>query len=293
MVTVLLFKNSTINWCENDYYYSEYIAEFYNSLTGIFLCLSPLLFYYNYRKDEKLYMCIFYFTHSLSLLFIVGIGTILFHSTLLYIFQLLDEIPMLLLCIEYDNLLNKLININRYYYDDNKYKNTFLILQSRFFKYSLCVVIALIGFINNVMQIFIFQVTISFFAILIVINLYKVFTQYNVTYNNLLIQKRKLEDSFFHDYKYANKLKHLKNIINLTKHYNEELNYSKRIFILTGISSVFIWKYDELYCGSDSNINFISGHAIWHILTSVGLYHVHKILLIFFTVKTKYLLNNI
>jgi len=296
-MVILLFKNSTINWCEHDYYYSEYIAEFYNSFTGFFLCLSPMLFYYNYRKDSKLYMCIFYFTHSLTLLFIVGVGTILFHSTLLYIFQLVDEIPMLLLCIEYDNLLNKLLainNINTLHSYENKYKKRFLITQltqSRFFKYSLCIVVALIGFINNTMQIVIFQFTIAAFVIFILINLYKVFVQYNLTYNNLLTQKTRLENSLLHDYKYANKLTTLKKIIKLTQHYNEELKYSKIICLFTGISSIIVWKYDELYCGS--GINFISGHAVWHVLTSICLYHVNKILLIFFIVKTKSLLNPI
>ena len=290
-MAILLFKNSTINWCEHDYYYSEYIAEFYNSFTGLFLCLSPILFYYNYGKDSKLYMCIFYFTHSLTLLFIVGIGTILFHGTLLYIFQLVDEIPMLLLCIEYDNLLNKLLNINTRYSYENNYKKVFLITQSRFFKYFLCIMISCIGFINNTIQIVVFQMTIAAFVIFILINLYKVFVQNNITYNNLLTQKTILENSLLHDYKYANKLTTLKKIIKLSQHYNEELKYSKIICLFTGISSIIVLKYDELYCGTGSN--FISGHAIWHILTSICLYHVNKILLIFFTVKTKTLLNPI
>ena len=54
----LLFKRSTIQWCEeksSSYKYSSYIAEFYNSLTGFCLCLSACIFYYNYKKS-KLYI---------------------------------------------------------------------------------------------------------------------------------------------------------------------------------------------------------------------------------------------
>jgi hypothetical protein len=143
------------------------------------------------------------------------------------------------------------------------------------------------------MQIIVFQMTIAAFVIFILINLYKVFVQNNITYNNLLTQKTILENSLLHDYKYANKLTTLKKIIKLSQHYNEELKYSKIICLFTGISSIVVWKYDELYCGSGTGRNFISGHAIWHILTSICLYHVNKILLIFFTVKTKMLLNPI
>lgn len=109
----LLKLESSIQWCEGQtfkYMYSDYIAEFWNSITGIFLCIVAI---YCYRKNKKhlnkkicqeLYI-------SNVLLFIVGIGTILFHGTLLYIWQICDEIPMLLLVIEYNKLLSKLYNI--------------------------------------------------------------------------------------------------------------------------------------------------------------------------------------
>jgi hypothetical protein len=288
----LLLKKSTINWCESDYYHSSYIAEIYNSLTGIFLCLSPILFYHTYKKDYRFCTYIFYLLDSLKLLFIVGIGTILFHGTLMYVFQLIDELPMLLLCIEYTNVLNTLVKTDTIVYT-RQFK--FINLHTRLFKYSLCIIISILGFINDTLQVVVFQLSILGFTISIIIKLYKVFMHHNITYNNLLIQKRKLEDAFLYNYKCLNNLIHLKNNIMTLQQYNEDLKYALVISILTGISSIIVWKYDQLQCTNNisgynrSGYNRyighvgISGHAIWHVLTSIALYHVNKILLIFIT----------
>lgn len=92
---------SSVSWCESPKYaHSEYIAEFWNTLTGISLLISAIIcFNKNMERGiHELYISNF-------LLGLVGIGTILFHGTLLYVWQLLDEIPMLLIVIEYHKLL--------------------------------------------------------------------------------------------------------------------------------------------------------------------------------------------
>lgn len=96
-----MFTPSSINWCETDYLYNEYIAEFWNTITGFSLIFAGIYnFYINKRKNiQELY-------YSNFLLMLVGIGTILFHGTLFYFFQLIDEIPMLLLVIEYYRLIH-------------------------------------------------------------------------------------------------------------------------------------------------------------------------------------------
>ena len=93
----MLYKNSTIQWCEDKYVHSDYIMEWYNTLTGALLSLSGILFYLNNRRN----VYISHFNNVSIILIILGIGTMLFHSTLLYVFQLTDEIPMLWLCFEY------------------------------------------------------------------------------------------------------------------------------------------------------------------------------------------------
>ena len=91
---------STVNWCENDYAVTPYIAEFWNTVTSIFILFSAL---YWYIPNKKLYknsnqqsaVKIFWS------MIVVSIGTCLFHGTLLYKYQLIDEMPMLVISMEY------------------------------------------------------------------------------------------------------------------------------------------------------------------------------------------------
>lgn len=82
---------SNIDWCEKNYVNSIYIAEWYNSLSNIIPLLvmvnSILLSYY--YKIDKIYKIVYF------IISIVFIGSFIFHSTLTYIGQLCDEIPML------------------------------------------------------------------------------------------------------------------------------------------------------------------------------------------------------
>lgn len=283
----LLLKKSTINWCESDYYYSMYIAEMYNSLTGFFLCGSSILFYYNYKDIEtttinqttnyKNKKVLVYLYPSIIMLFFIGIGTFLFHGTLLYIFQLLDELPMLLLCIEYHRILTTLQSNPKSNFSLNSRKQ-YLLLQI-----ILCITIAAFGFINDLLQSVSFQLTILLFFITDCIKLYNVFVNHNTTFNNLLIQKKKYEDVFLYEYTCLSKLIHVKNHITRLKRYNKELKYSLLIAVLTSIISVIVWKYDQLQCHETIN-NTLSGHAMWHILTSIALYNINKMIFIFLSI---------
>ena len=73
---------SSIDWCEHNYTRSSFIAEFWNSLTGLALCISSILFYINNKHIYNLHK-FHHIKQANNLLFIVGIGTILFHGTLL------------------------------------------------------------------------------------------------------------------------------------------------------------------------------------------------------------------
>lgn len=82
---------ATIDWCEENYVISKYIAEFVNTLTNsvfIFLAL------YSLRNAVKQKLELRFVLAAIGFA-LVGIGSWLFHMTLRYEFQLLDELPMI------------------------------------------------------------------------------------------------------------------------------------------------------------------------------------------------------
>lgn len=81
---------ATLDWCEQNYEVSWYIAEFWNTVTNLSMIIPPLWGIYKclQRDLETRYLVGF-----LALL-LVGIGSTMFHMTLQYSMQLLDEIPM-------------------------------------------------------------------------------------------------------------------------------------------------------------------------------------------------------
>lgn len=133
---------SSIIWCEPKYTTNYYIAEFYNSISGLFFCFFSIYFYYTKSKS-------FY---PNKLLFIIGIGTFLFHSTLLYIFQLVDELSMFFLSLEYIILFYPKIKKELTCY---KYFFTFLIVFSYMIHPILQPIFFFAGFSLNVLFIII------------------------------------------------------------------------------------------------------------------------------------------
>lgn len=82
---------STIDWCEENYVVSPYIAEALNTVTNsvfILLALFATIQAYKQHLEPR-----FVFA-SLGFL-LVGVGSWLFHMTLQYHYQLLDELPMI------------------------------------------------------------------------------------------------------------------------------------------------------------------------------------------------------
>ncbi|GAB1603507.1 alkaline ceramidase 3-like [Argonauta hians] len=82
---------STIDWCEENYVVTKYIAEFWNTVSNIVMIVPPVclaILALRQKLELRLLMC------NLSLL-LVGVGSWCFHMTLLYSMQLLDELPMI------------------------------------------------------------------------------------------------------------------------------------------------------------------------------------------------------
>ena len=82
---------STIDWCEENYVISTYIAEALNTTTNsVFIALATFAIYHAFHNKLEPR---FIFTAFGFLL--VGVGSWLFHMTLRYHFQLIDELPMI------------------------------------------------------------------------------------------------------------------------------------------------------------------------------------------------------
>lgn len=91
--------NAEFDWCEPNHLYSPYLAEPVNCLTMIPFIMVVIVLY---RK------CPVHFKHSRLLLLetmLIAIGSFLFHATLQYKMQLLDELPMYALVIHASFLL--------------------------------------------------------------------------------------------------------------------------------------------------------------------------------------------
>lgn len=86
--------HSVVDWCEENYAVSVYVAEWWNSWTCLALVAAGGALGHSAAvggpREAR------YLAASLALV-VVGLGSIAFHGTLLYEYQMLDEVPMLLL----------------------------------------------------------------------------------------------------------------------------------------------------------------------------------------------------
>ncbi|KAG5285137.1 hypothetical protein AALO_G00034510 [Alosa alosa] len=85
---------STLDWCEENYVVSFYIAEFWNTVSNLIMILPPI---YGALQTLRNGLEVRY-VYSFLGLAAVGIGSWCFHMTLKYEMQLLDELPMIYSC---------------------------------------------------------------------------------------------------------------------------------------------------------------------------------------------------
>ncbi|PON21046.1 alkaline phytoceramidase [Trichoderma gamsii] len=84
-------QTSTLNFCEEDYALSWYCAELCNTLTnGLFMWLGIRGIRNCMKEDHPSIFLISYIGYM-----VVGLGSILFHATLKYPMQLVDELSMI------------------------------------------------------------------------------------------------------------------------------------------------------------------------------------------------------
>ncbi|PSR91935.1 ceramidase [Coniella lustricola] len=84
-------QTSTLNWCEEDYNVTPYIAEFFNTTTNlIFLYLGAMGIRECLRYGHGRVFIISFLGYM-----VVGLGSMAFHATMKYSMQLADELPMI------------------------------------------------------------------------------------------------------------------------------------------------------------------------------------------------------
>ncbi|KAJ3567334.1 hypothetical protein NP233_g6427 [Leucocoprinus birnbaumii] len=82
---------ATLDWCEANYQFTPYIAEMANSISNLYTIVVSFIGYLSVVKQSLPNR------YALGYLGValVGIGSFLFHATLLYEAQLADELPMI------------------------------------------------------------------------------------------------------------------------------------------------------------------------------------------------------
>ena len=81
---------STIDWCETNYQHSNYIAEFFNTVSSLAMVIAGACGFWLHRKTLE-----FRFLLAFLLLIVVGLGSSAFHASLRFETQVMDEVPML------------------------------------------------------------------------------------------------------------------------------------------------------------------------------------------------------
>jgi hypothetical protein len=284
---------STVDWCESNYLLSNYFAEYWNTITGMCILLSGLIFYYNYKKFIYESKYTINFIRITILLLVVGIGTMLFHATLFYPFQLLDELPMILLANEYLTVLMSLkttqMAIPKTSYD---YLNNGLFITNKSLPF-----IILSYFIHPRLQIITFHITLKISELSVLYVLYNLSKKLNyivyskIYINNDYIKRQKqiykqriMMTSFINLNRTQTNYNYLKDSILLQKCQSLIKIYLSMKMELTNViqngiylysSSIFLWCIENMFC---KYVESLQLHAIWHVLSSIGIYHLNIIM---------------
>ncbi|KAJ3264468.1 Alkaline ceramidase 3 [Chytriomyces hyalinus] len=102
---------STLDWCEENYVVTPLIAEFWNATSNLFFILLTVVGLFSVHElgvtEARVYL-------SLWSIGAVGMGSFLFHSSLWYETQMMDELPMIYgTCISVFALLRVFPETNR------------------------------------------------------------------------------------------------------------------------------------------------------------------------------------
>lgn len=284
---------STVDWCEGNYDVTRYIAEFWNSLTGLAIMASAI--YWRYFSTTAATSDVFVGAYGQSFkdvfwyLLLVAVGTILFHGTLLYKYQLLDELPMLLIAIEYVKMLCTLSTSVELFSFRFLSRVAALI---RTGNYLVCI-IPFSYLLGKHTQILSFHVTLKLFEgtlLLMMLNLsrslngivYKcVYRKYTTDTPASVINRASVLE--FEELGLLGKTSSGQRVLlkRVQQDLHEYIGYKKvmRLYTKRGVCfytiSVSLWVIDNLFCDW---VRPLQLHAWWHILSSMGIYNLNKLL---------------
>ena len=243
--------HSTVDWCEQNYVQHPYIAEYYNTITGVSIMLASFIFKYTNLDlyNDRIYGKFAHHMNNIHYLYIIiSVGTILFHGTLSYFYQLLDEIPLILITIEYSRLLYQLRKSYLNYEMD-------LLLTVFKFGYLVSLIIPFTYILGYNIQILTFHLTLKLFEGIVL------FLLYNLSY----IIKRNTQDVFLKE----------PELLLLYNNFNDNIKTYSYKGILIYTLSVTIWCLDKFMC---NHVHDFYLHAMWHILSSLGSYYINNII---------------
>ena len=81
---------ASIDWCEQNYVVTAWVAEFWNTLSSLAMVVAGIVGLSSRRFAREVRL-------AFALLVLVGVGSIAFHATLRFGLQMMDELPMLYL----------------------------------------------------------------------------------------------------------------------------------------------------------------------------------------------------
>jgi len=85
--------DSNVNWCEADYAVTPYVAEFWNTLSSLWLCYFGVV---GLVKLKTSFGSEWRWKLSFWSMVLTGLGSMAFHASLRHAAQALDEMPMML-----------------------------------------------------------------------------------------------------------------------------------------------------------------------------------------------------
>lgn len=237
---------STINWCEEDYYATIYLAEIVNAFTNlIFIYLAYIGISSCIKNRHPRVFLVAYISYL-----IIGSGSCLYHSSLKYPMQLLDELSMIYTtCVLFFVVFS---------HGQSKHRKIFLLL---------CIItlaIFITGYYHYIKDPLFHQ---NMFALLTIVVVFRSMYVMDKTLRPRSIGSRNAEDQ--------------DRMVRL----NKEILRNMWTMIACGISSIaigfLIWNLDNIYCSSLRRWRrelglpwgiLLEGHGWWHIFTGIAAY---------------------
>ncbi len=240
-------------------------------VSGINLILSSFVFYCNNKKWLRQNReTEFNFVRIINLLYCIGSVNILFNITLLYIFQLLNLIAIILLLREYIIILLSL-NITKKTFFESSYKNIVGFIHT-ILEYLIIIISSY--FVNIKFHIFSFHVIFKILEFILIFIFYNISNSLNkIIYYNLT---NKCIDIKMLDIVQEN----IKNYVKLRKFLKQQIAKGVCFYIL----SISLWVFYNY------NYNYIT-YVLLYLSSSFGVYYLNNILKLHIQIDMEFGLN--